>query len=100
MRNPAAQSNLLRYSQHHFSSSDNDKLANTLGVKSDAGCDGIAHFWAESVEKLLAVFDTDYYRSTVVPDEAKFIDREKTTMVIGVDDDKWADGKAGERVTL
>ena len=40
--------------------------------------DGYAIFEAESYEKIFACFMDDEYKTVVVPDEEKFINREKS----------------------
>lgn len=100
MANPVAQKNLIRYSQHHIDAKQSTALAQKQGSEGDVGCDGMAHFWAESLDKLMEVFESEYYKTVVVPDEAKFLDREKITMLIGEDDDKWDHGKAGSHVRI
>lgn len=44
---------------------------------------GIAIFEAESFEKIVEVFTSEEYLRVVVPDEEKFFDRAKSTMVGG-----------------
>lgn len=97
MGNPVARTNLVKYSQQHISLEATKQLAE-MGFKTPSA-DGIAHFYAESLEKLLAVFDHEYYKNVVVPDEHNFIKASgRPETIVGVDDDKWADGKAGAGV--
>ena len=44
---------------------------------------GIAIFEAESYEKLLAFAKDPEYLDKVVPDELKFVDREKSGLLVG-----------------
>lgn len=44
---------------------------------------GIATFEAESVEQILEIFQDPEYLRIIVPDENKFLDREKSSLIAG-----------------
>jgi hypothetical protein len=44
---------------------------------------GIATFEAESIEKILEIFQDPEYLRVIVPDENRFLDREKSSLVAG-----------------
>lgn len=62
------------------------------GVAS-SGFDGAAEFWADKIEDVAAVFADAEYLEKVVPDEMKFLDREKATFIVGTEEVKWEGGK-------
>ncbi|EMC96183.1 hypothetical protein BAUCODRAFT_147829 [Baudoinia panamericana UAMH 10762] len=83
---PIVQRNLTKYSQYHLDSALASQLRQSgLPI---AEYDGFAEFWAESYEDVLAVFQDEEYSRVVVPDEVKFLDREKAVMMVG-----WEEGK-------
>jgi len=55
--------------------------------------DGGVNIWANSVEDMMAVFQDEEYNRVVVPDEESFMKRHDAKMMLGHDEDKWADGK-------
>lgn len=97
--NPVAQQKLIKYSQHHTDAAHTKALADK-GYLLDTDWDGIAEFWVHSLEDLTAIFDSDYYKNIVVPDESRFIQREKARFIVGYDDDKWVDGKPGSFIDV
>jgi len=74
-----AKRNLLKYEQmhkdHHVC-----KALDSLGFL-PPHWDGLALFEAESFEKFFAIFEDEEYKKIVVPDELKFIDRPKCTLL-------------------
>ncbi|KAF7797935.1 hypothetical protein EIP86_009142 [Pleurotus ostreatoroseus] len=73
--------NLLKYEQFHFNLAANQVLA-SLGIPQTTAA-GIAVFEAECFEKIFAIFQDSEYQRVVVPDEMKFIEREKSQLVAG-----------------
>ncbi|KAL6717767.1 hypothetical protein ACLMJK_003852 [Lecanora helva] len=73
---PIAKQNLLSYEQSHANPESVQQLTHVGFPCSDA--DGMAIFEAESSEKLWAVFQDEEYHKVAVPDEEKFMDRERS----------------------
>ncbi|KAF8899394.1 hypothetical protein BD779DRAFT_1429099, partial [Infundibulicybe gibba] len=67
---PIVKQNLLKYEQAHM----NEQPVNSIGFPA-AKWDGIAVFEATSYDKILAIFDSEEYKNTVIPDELRFVDR-------------------------
>ncbi|KAH7074270.1 EthD domain-containing protein [Paraphoma chrysanthemicola] len=86
--NPAAKKHLLRYSQIHLDTSLTSALQKEEGTQA-ARYDGIAQFWAETKEDLLAVFASEYYREVVVEDEKKFMKVPTYELYVGEVQDCW-----------
>ncbi|KAF3037188.1 hypothetical protein E8E12_001995 [Didymella heteroderae] len=51
--------------------------------------DGIAQFWVEKEDDLIAVFSSDYYRTIVATDEMKFIKESCFELYVGEFQVKW-----------
>ncbi|KAJ7158628.1 hypothetical protein C8R46DRAFT_395815 [Mycena filopes] len=66
--------NLVKYEQAHTNDAVLQQMAQTLGAP-PSEWDGIVIFEAESYPKIFEVFQHEEYRTKVVPDEEKFIDR-------------------------
>ncbi|KAJ3556421.1 hypothetical protein NM688_g2033 [Phlebia brevispora] len=73
--------NLLKYEQFHFNPPANQLLAG-LGIPQSQAA-GIAIFEGESFEKIFEVFQHPEYLRIVVPDELKFMNREKSQLIAG-----------------
>ena len=99
MKNPIAQQLTIKYTQAHFDSNGNKAFA-AVGVPNPSTFDGIANFWFASIEDAQKVFSSEYYVNIVIPDEERFVQRDKTTIFVTNDEDKWVDGKAGPGVFL
>ncbi|MEJ5914968.1 EthD family reductase [Pseudokineococcus sp. 1T1Z-3] len=73
---PEAREHLVRYSQVH-----------PRGLTTDAvplsGFDGVAELWFDSMAGLEAVMGSETFRTQVAADEATFLDRDATTVVVG-----------------
>ncbi|KAK3646002.1 hypothetical protein LTR56_008880 [Elasticomyces elasticus] len=97
---PIVQEKLIKYQQFHASHPFSAGLK-THGLPV-ADYDGGAEFWAETYEDMMAVFQDPEYEKIVVPDEMKFLDREKAVMMLGWEEVKWDDHKpaAGVKVEL
>ncbi|EKM54102.1 uncharacterized protein PHACADRAFT_96414 [Phanerochaete carnosa HHB-10118-sp] len=73
--------NLTKYEQFHFNPTVNQALQ-TQGSPALPHA-GMAIFEAESYEKLMKVFKDSEYVRVVMPDEEKFFDRSKSTVLTG-----------------
>lgn len=95
---PIVRANLTRYSQFHIDAPFASSLSQA-GIPI-AEYDGGAEFWAESYEAAMAVFQDEEYHRVVVPDEMKFLDREKAVMMVGYEEVEWDGGKVVESVKV
>ncbi|KAK5736812.1 hypothetical protein LTR17_007137 [Elasticomyces elasticus] len=95
---PIVQEKLIKYQQFHASHPFSAGLK-THGLPV-ADYDGGAEFWAETYEDIMAVFQDPEYERIVVPDEKKFLDREKAVMMLGWEEVKWDDHKPAEGVKV
>ncbi|KAI2628892.1 hypothetical protein GGR54DRAFT_636607 [Hypoxylon sp. NC1633] len=86
---PITRQKIVKYSQTHSDSSVD--LSQYGLIKS--GYDGIAEFWARSLEDLEAVFNDPEYLSIVYPDEENFFHRTESTILYGWEEIKAEDGK-------
>ncbi|KAF2029835.1 hypothetical protein EK21DRAFT_66938 [Setomelanomma holmii] len=94
LSNPKAKKHLLRYSQVHLDTSFNSALQKGTASQ-PARYDGVAQFWAETKEDLMAVFESDYYKDVVVKDEGRFIKEKAFEMYVGDVQDCWVKPNAG-----
>ncbi|KZP29289.1 hypothetical protein FIBSPDRAFT_707574, partial [Athelia psychrophila] len=67
--------NLLKYEQCHPSAAAAGSLGQLIPL---AKWDGLLILEGESYEKIMEIFTSAEYLSTVVPDEKQFLDREAT----------------------
>ncbi|KAK5676904.1 hypothetical protein LTS10_010668 [Elasticomyces elasticus] len=95
---PIVQEKLIKYQQFHASHPFSAGLK-THGLPV-ADYDGGAEFWAETYEDMMAVFQDPEYERIVVPDEMKFLDREKAVMMLGWEEVKWDNHKPAEGVKV
>ncbi|KAK5689193.1 hypothetical protein LTR17_026448 [Elasticomyces elasticus] len=95
---PIVQEKIIKYQQFHASHPFSAGLK-THGLPV-ADYDGGAEFWAETYEDMMAVFQDPEYTRIVVPDEKKFLDREKAVMMLGWEEVKWDDRKPAEGVKV
>ncbi|KAI1211365.1 EthD domain-containing protein [Annulohypoxylon truncatum] len=87
---PISRRNLVKYSQYH---SDTSIDLTRFGFNNMLGYDGVASLWANSFEELLAIFTSEDFRKTLLPDEDRFINRAELVSMVGWDEDKWDNGK-------
>ncbi|KAI0644747.1 hypothetical protein C8Q79DRAFT_887184, partial [Trametes meyenii] len=73
--------NILKYEQHHYNTAFDQGIA-AMGFNV-VSYSGVALFEAESYEKIFEVFQSDEYKQIVFPDEANFIERNKTGFIAG-----------------
>lgn len=88
LSNTIAKERLVRYAQSHVDDDLTSKLHDALGGQSPR-YDGIAQFWVQKEEDLIAVFTSDYYRTIVAPHEAKFIKESNFELYAGDFQVKW-----------
>lgn len=99
MKNPLAQKYVIKYTQSHFDAGSNERFQ-AVGGQIPKSFDGIANFWFASMEDADKVFSSQYYKDVVVPDEARMLKRDQTTIFVTNDEDKWENGKPGPGVQL
>ena len=51
----------------------------------EAPYDGIAEVWVDDLNGAAAIFTSDSYNNIIAPDEANFLDREKTFIMYGTE---------------
>jgi len=78
MQQPEVIENTRRYIQLH--STDNG-----LPGVPVAPYDGIAEIWVDDLDGVAAIFTSDNYQNIIAPDEANFLDREKTVIMYGTE---------------
>lgn len=72
----------VRSRQFHLNQDANAALSAAMGVPPPSIC-GMAIFEAESFEKIFEVFQSEEYQRVIVPDEQKFMAREKSQLIAG-----------------
>ena len=88
LSNPIARERLIRYAQSHVDDGLTSKLYTALGSQQPR-YDGIAQFWVDQEDDLIAVFTSHYYRTVVAPDEMKFIKESSFELYAGDFQVKW-----------
>jgi hypothetical protein len=74
MKNPIAQRTVVSYTQTHLVQSYTDALVSKYGAERAAPRhDGIVECHFRSMDDLFELLDSDYHKTTVLPDEEKFI---------------------------
>lgn len=75
MSMPVVQQHVRRYVQQHT-------LDVTVPGLPPTTIDGVTELWFDDVDSIAAVFTDEAYLETVRPDEAKFLDLEKSEFII------------------
>lgn len=88
MKNPLAKAHILRYTQSHFGEASNKQFEAT-GLQAPKSFDGIANFWFEKIEDAHVVFQSEYYRDIIVPDEERMVKRDQTSIFVTEDVEYW-----------
>ncbi|BBM97788.1 hypothetical protein MPTK1_1g08330 [Marchantia polymorpha subsp. ruderalis] len=85
---PIFKEKLIKYSQIHVRQTDmNSSLSKGLPMM--MGYDGIMEAYAEKMEDFVALFESEEYKSLVIPDEERFVDRSQFKMFIGYEEIHW-----------
>lgn len=80
--------NLRIVMQIHVRQTDmNSSLSKGLPMM--MGYDGIMEAYAEKMEDFVALFESEEYKSLVIPDEERFVDRSQFKMFIGYEEIHW-----------
>ncbi|KAI0674974.1 hypothetical protein C8Q78DRAFT_1009866 [Trametes maxima] len=79
---PVVKKNLLKYEQYHIDSTTTAAVARQFQQEPTAWA-GQVIFEAESLEKILEVFQDEEYQRIVVPDEEKFVKRTEILPLVG-----------------
>ncbi|KAJ9606731.1 hypothetical protein H2200_008740 [Cladophialophora chaetospira] len=87
----AAKAKITAYSQFHVDKTATGALK-AMGVPLGHH-DGVAIMEAESLEAFLSVYQDKDFLEIVLPDEKRFIDRDKSFVLFGHQEDKKVNGK-------
>ena len=72
---PEVKANVRRYTQSH-------PTADHLDGRTMAAFDGVTEMWFDDLDGVKAVFESDNYKTNIVPDEQRFMDRSASMMLI------------------
>ncbi|KAI0645369.1 hypothetical protein C8Q79DRAFT_911072 [Trametes meyenii] len=79
---PIVKKNLLKYEQYHIDNATTAIVARRFQQEPTAWA-GQVIFEAESLEKILEVFEDEEYQRVVVPDEQMFVERTEILPLVG-----------------